>query len=184
MTARQQLAVVLLVAGVALAAVTLGRQALGSELAPVGTGVRAPDFAARTLETPPRVQRLSDYRGQVVLLNVWATWCVPCRAEMPSIQKLYETFASRGFKVVAVSIDDSGATDGIRAFTREFGLTFEVLHDPAGAVQQRYQMTGVPESFLIGRDGVIRKKIAGAADWDSDADRRLVARLLAERGAQ
>lgn len=184
MTARQQLAVVLLIAGVAVAAGTLGRKMLGSELAPVGTGTRAPDFSVQTLETPPRVKRLSDYKGEVVLLNVWATWCAPCRAEMPSIQKLYETFAPRGFKVVAVSIDDSGTTDGIRAFARELGLTFEVLHDPAGAVQRRYQMTGVPESFLIGRDGVIRKKIAGATDWASDADRRLVARLLAERAAQ
>jgi peroxiredoxin len=180
MTARQQLSVVLLLAGVALVGITLGHKALGNELEPVGTGVQAPDFTAQTLDRPPRVKRLADYKHQVALLNVWATWCVPCRAEMPSIQRLYQAHASRGFKVVAVSIDDPGMEDGIRAFVRQLGLTFEVLHDPTGAIQQQYQMTGVPESFLIGRDGTIRKKIAGAIDWDSDANRRLIARLLAE----
>lgn len=98
------------------------------------------------------------------------------------MQALHTDFAPRGFKIVAVSIDDAGAEQKIRDFVREYGLTFEVLHDPTGSIQQIYQTTGVPENFLIGADGVIRKK-AYAQNWNSEANRALVARLLDEAGA-
>jgi cytochrome c biogenesis protein CcmG/thiol:disulfide interchange protein DsbE len=180
MTARQQVGVVCAVLVVALGVFVAGRYAVGRELDPVGTGVRAPAFSAKTLDIPARTRTLTDYQGHVVLLNVWATWCAPCRAEMPSIEQLYEGYAARGFKVVAVSIDGVGMEAGVREFAKQFGLTFDILHNPAGDIQDIYQMTGVPESFLIGRDGVIRKKIAGAIDWNSESNRRLITRLLAE----
>jgi cytochrome c biogenesis protein CcmG, thiol:disulfide interchange protein DsbE len=180
MTARQQGGVVLAIIVFVVVALVVGRRVVGSELEPVGTGVRAPAFSARTLDTPARVRTLADYRGQVILLNVWATWCAPCRAEMPSLEQLYQSYAARGFKVVAVSIDGVGMETGIRAYVKELGLTFDILHNPAGDIQETYQMTGVPESFLIGRDGVIRKKIAGAIDWNSESNRRLIARLLTQ----
>lgn len=180
MTARQQAGGVVAVIAVALGIFVAGRYTVGRELEPVGTGVPAPAFSVRTLDTPARVRTLADYQGHVVLLNVWATWCAPCRAEMPDIEQLYEGYAARGFKVVAVSIDGPGMEAGIREFAKQFGLTFDVLHNPAGDIQDIYQMTGVPESFLIGRDGVIRKKIAGAIDWNSDSNRRLIGRLLEE----
>lgn len=144
---------------------------------PVGEGFRAPDFEAKRLDDTTRVARLQDYEGSVVLLNVWATWCLPCRKEMPSIERLYQELGPRGLRVVAVSVDDGGAEADIREFVREFGLTFEVLHDPTGRILQTYQMIGVPETFLIDRDGVIRKK-AFAADWYSDEHRTVVAGLL------
>jgi peroxiredoxin len=119
----------------------------------------------------------------VVLLNIWATWCAPCRVEMPSIERLYRELGPRGLAVVAVSIDDPDTDDAIRDFARELGLTFEILHDAPGAIQRAYQTTGVPETFVIGPDGVIRKKVIGAADWASAANRALFASLLDEAAA-
>ena len=98
------------------------------------------------------------------------------------MQALYRDFAPRGFKIVAVSIDDPGMEPRVRDFVKEFGLTFDILHDPSGRIQQIYQTTGVPENFLLGADGVIRKK-AYAQDWNSEANRTLIARLLDEAGA-
>ena len=98
------------------------------------------------------------------------------------MQALYRDFAPRGFQIVAVSIDDAGTEGKIRDFVQEFGLTFDILHDPSGSIQQIYQTTGVPENFLIGADGVIRKK-AYAQDWNSEINRTLIARLLDEAGA-
>ncbi|MEO7103819.1 MAG: TlpA disulfide reductase family protein [Gemmatimonadaceae bacterium] len=180
MTGRQQLAIVALV----LVAVTgIGfaiTRALGTELHPLGTGTRAPDFHALTLDTPPKEKSLADYKGQVVLINVWATWCQPCRVEMPSIERLYQAYGSKGLRVVAVSIDDPGTESAIRAFVHDMGMTFEVLHDSAGTIEHAYQVTGYPETVIVGKDGIIRKKVAQATDWDSDGNRRLIERLLAE----
>src|SRR5574341_312471 len=145
---------------------------------PVAAGFKAPEFLARRLADPTQVARLSDYAGSVVLVNVWATWCDPCRKEMPSIERLYRELGPRGFKVVAVSIDDAGAEGEVREFVREYGLTFDIAHDPTGLIQQTYQLIGVPEAFLIDRDGVIRKK-AFESDWYSPENRALVSKLLA-----
>jgi alkyl hydroperoxide reductase subunit AhpC len=101
---------------------------------------------------------------------------------MPSMQALYTDFAPRGFEVVAVSIDEAGTEAKVRDFVREFGLTFDVLHDPAGQIQRTYATTGVPENFVIGADGLVRKK-AYAQDWNSTENRALIARLLDEAGA-
>jgi peroxiredoxin len=178
MTVKQQwgivLGVVLLLGGGLIAATRY----MGAELFPVAVGSRAPDFAATTLDAKPRTKTLADYDGQVVLLNVWATWCPPCKAEMPSIEKLHRAYAPKGLKVVAVSIDDPGTEATIRGFARDYGITFEILHDGSGAIQRSYQTTGVPETFVIGRDGVIHKKVIGASNWDSRPNRALVAQLL------
>jgi peroxiredoxin len=182
MTVRQQWQVVLGVVAVLALGLFLATRFLGDELFHVEVGHEAPGFTAMTLDAPPQVRTLTDYRGKVVLLNIWATWCPPCREEMPSIQALHETFRARGFEVVAVSIDQAGDEQKIRDFVREYGLTFDVLHNPDGSIQQIYQTTGVPENFLLGADGTIRKK-AYAQDWNSDANRALVRRLLDEAGA-
>lgn len=182
MTARTQWTIVL---GV-IAALALGlwgaTHFLGDELYHVEVGNDAPRFAAVTLDTPARPRTLDDYEGRVVLLNIWATWCPPCRQEMPSMQALHEEFGPRGFKVVAVSIDEAGTEQQVRDFVKEFGLTFDVLHDPAGTIQKTYATTGVPENFVIGADGTVRKK-AYAQDWNSPENRALIARLLDEAGA-
>lgn len=173
---------VLVAGAIALAALGLfaATRVLSGELTLVGAGSVAPDFSARTLDEPPAIRTLADYRGDVVLLNVWATWCPPCRVEMPSMEALHREFAPRGLRVVAVSIDEPGSEDGIREFVKDYGLTFEVLHDPAKRIQAAYQTSGVPETLLIGRDGVIRRKVLGASDWSSESSRAVVAQLVAE----
>ena len=93
-----------------------------------------------------------------MLLNVWATWCEPCRVEMPSIEKLHREFGPQGLAVVAVSVDDAGSRAAIRDFVKELGLTFEILHDPKQETTRNYQITGYPETFIIARDGTIRRR--------------------------
>ena len=182
MTARQQWAIVgaiIALLGVGLVAAS---RLLGDQLYPVSVGTKAPSFQARTVDSLPRTQTLADYKGQVVLLNIWGTFCLPCRDEMPAIEKLHRAMAPQGLKVVAVSMDDPGFEEKIRAFVKEFGLTFQILYDPTGKITNDYQTTGVPETFVIAKDGVIRKKVIGASDWNSASNRALIAQLLAEPG--
>ncbi len=153
---------------------------------PILTGVAAPDFAATTLDG--QTVHLSDYDGRVVLVSIWATWCAPCRDEMPSMEVLYKDLKDTDFEILAVSIDarageqdEWGRPGGdLRAFADELGLTFPILHDPTGKIQQTYQTTGVPETFLVGRDGMIYKKVAGGTDWAAPVNQELVRRLLGE----
>ena len=183
MTQRQQWGIV---AGVViLLAVVLGAGVhfLGDELFPVSVGSKAPPIQGVTHDSAKREKSLADYKGKVVLLNVWATWCEPCRVEMPSIEKLHREFAPQGLAVVAISVDDAGAEQRIRDFVQEFGLTFEILHDPAQVTTRNYQITGYPETFVIARDGTIRRKLIGAADWSSGANRALVRELLGQNTA-
>jgi thiol-disulfide isomerase/thioredoxin len=180
MTVRQQIAGVVALVFIGIVGVASAKYFLGDEISPLGVGAKAPTFSATTLTTPPQTKTLANYKNQVVFLNIWATWCPPCRAEMPSIEKLQQTYGTKGLKIVAVSIDEPGNDAGIRAFAKDLGLTFEILHDGSGAIERAYQTTGVPETVIIGRDGVIRKKIAGATDWDSPDNQRLITNLLAE----
>ena len=151
---------------------------------PIITGAVAPDFMAVSLEGEP--VSLSDYEGRVVLVNIWATWCAPCREEMPSMQLLYEDLQETDFEILAVSVDalfgqedDFGRAGGdLEAFADEMSLTFPILHDSEGGIQRIYQTTGVPETFLVGRDGIIYKKVAGGTNWDAPVNKELVQRLL------
>ena len=153
---------------------------------PVEVGTRAPDFTARTLRGEPVA--LSSLRGEVVLLNIWATWCPPCREEMPSMQRLHEQLGPDGLKIVAVSVDalpgklnvGQRAGGDVAAFVREHGLGFAVWHDPSAEIQRTYRTTGIPESFVIGRDGVIVSKVIGATEWDTEARVESLRRLLRE----
>jgi len=151
---------------------------------PVEVGTRAPGFVATDMSG--QQVSLSDLAGSVVLLNVWATWCAPCREEMPSMQSLHDRFAGDGLRIVAVSIDSEStgrlrpATPGgaVSSFVQQLGLTFDIWRDPEGEIQRVYRTTGVPESFLIDRNGAIVKKVIGATDWDSEANRDLIRMLL------
>ena len=141
-------------------------------------GSPAPDFRAVTLDASPQPRSLADYRGHVVLLNLWATYCEPCKVEMPSMEALYHEFGPAGLRVVAVAVDDPGFEPRVREFARQLHLTFEILSEGSGAIERAYQARGIPASYLIGPDGIIRKRIAGASDWSSPANRALVAQLL------
>src|SRR6478752_5919766 len=177
---KQWIFVGLIVAGVAAGATILTR--VGSEVAPVQVGATAPEFHVIDLASGDSVSLHERYRGKVTLVNIWATWCVPCRVEMPAMEQLYTALAPRGFAIAAVSIDE-GSPDEVRAFGQDLNLSFDLLQDRSGRIQQTYQTTGVPESFLLDRHGVIVKRIIGAHDWDSPGNRALVARLLDEPGS-
>lgn len=177
MTLRQQWGIVAAVLVVLGGGLVAAMHFLGDQLFPVGIGSKAPNFRAKVLGGDS-YRTYQDYKGQVVLLNIWATWCPPCKVEMPSIERLYREYGPRGLKVVAVSIDDYVSEDSIRSFARSFGMTFDVLHDPTHAIERLYQTTGYPETFVIDADGTIRKKWIGADDWDSQGNRALVAQLL------
>jgi cytochrome c biogenesis protein CcmG/thiol:disulfide interchange protein DsbE len=186
--ARRQWAIVGAVVVVMGAGLWLLATRLGSELFPLRIGSEAPDFAAVTLpaaigahEGPAAVQKgIDDYEGEVVLLNIWATWCAPCRVEMPSMQRLEQQLGPKGLRIVAVSIDDPGMERRVTDFARELGLSFEILHDAPGRIQRQYQTTGVPETFIIGRDGRIRRRHIGAEDWSRPDMIAYLERLLAE----
>lgn len=174
---RQWSIVLVVVACLVLGAAAITRFA--ADVARVEVGARAPEFRVTDLATNDTVSLREHYAGKVTLVNIWATWCVPCRVEMPSMEQLYTGLAPRGFAIAAVSIDE-GPSDDVREFARELGLTFDILHDRSTRIQQAYQTTGVPESFLVNRQGIIVKRVIGAHDWNSPANRALVERLLDE----
>lgn len=144
-------------------------------------GDRFPDFAATDVETG-RAVSLSDLEGQVVLLNIWATWCPPCETEMPSMERLYREFAAEGFTVVALSVDQE-STSLVRRWVEERELSFTVLHDREGRFEESYQTFGVPESFLIDRDGRLVARELGPRTWDSPGYGGMVRRLVRDGGA-
>jgi len=131
---------------------------------PLQEGRPAPDFSFPDLNG--NEVSLSDHRGSVVLVNIWATWCPPCRDEMPSMQKLYDRFKGEHFEILAVSIDADGR-EAVAPFMRKMNLTFPALLDPKGMIQGLYRITGVPESFIVDREGILVNKIIGPMDWSS-----------------
>ena len=147
----------------------------------VSVGSVAPDFRAASLVPgDTSTHSLAEYRNQVVLLNLWATWCGPCVIEMPSIQRLYDRYQSRGLRVVGVAVDDPPFADRVRAFVAEHQLTFDILHEGSGRVEQDYRSRGLPATYIIGRDGRIRVIRQGATDWDSPAHRAVIEQLLGQ----
>lgn len=178
MTLRQQWLLVGIVVSALLAALGVGLYAMRDQLFPVEVGSRAPDFTARSVTGAQLVRTLDDYKGKVVVLNIWATWCAPCKVEMPSFEQLHRLMAGTDLRIVAVSIDDAVGADSVRAYARDLGLTFEILLDSTHAIDRDYQVTGYPETFVIARDGTIRKKWIGPADWTSPANIALVRDLL------
>jgi peroxiredoxin len=129
---------------------------------PIQPGVEAPDFTFSDLNGVE--VSLAAYRGKVVLVNIWATWCPPCRQEMPSMQRLYEKFKGENFEILAVSIDSEGR-EAVAPFMRKMNLTFPALLDPGETIRPLYGITGVPESFIIDKKGIVVEKIIGPANW-------------------
>jgi peroxiredoxin len=141
----------------------------------VKVGDVAPNFQLRDLDG--RMVTLSQLRGKIILLNFWATWCGPCRVEMPAMEQLYRTFPRKEFEILAVSTDPQGAVV-TRPFQQEMGFTFPILHDSEYRVGLTYGARTLPMTFMVDRQGVIRQKIFGARDWDSPEARELIQTLL------
>ena len=123
--------------------------------------------------------RLADLRGQVILVNFWATWCHPCRTEMPSMQALYERYRAKGFTIVAIASDTQGSRV-VAPFTQRYGLTFPILLDPQNTIGTQLQLQGIPTTFLLDKHGRIAGLEVGARDWHSPLFQRALDTLLAE----
>jgi cytochrome c biogenesis protein CcmG, thiol:disulfide interchange protein DsbE len=135
----------------------------------------AADFTVPQLNS--QQVRLSDFKGRVVFLNFWATWCVPCREEMPSMERLYRRYRDRGLTILAVSVDRGGPAT-VAAFVKMLRLTYPIGLDPKMEVAERYRVLALPSSFLIDREGNVTGSAVGPRDWDSPAARAVVETLL------
>ncbi|MBJ6752156.1 TlpA disulfide reductase family protein [Geomonas anaerohicana] len=129
---------------------------------PAVEGNAAPDFTLKDLSGKP--VQLSTLKGKLVLVNFWATWCPPCREEIPSMVKLNQAMQGKNFQMLAISIDEGGK-GAVEDFFKRGGVTLPALLDTDGQVSRRYGTTGVPETFVVDPKGVIRKKVVGGLDW-------------------
>jgi peroxiredoxin len=144
---------------------TLAQNPAGLPMDVPNKPVAAFDFTAK--DAGGQVYRLSELRGQVVLLNFWATWCTPCRAEMPAMQRLYEELAGTPFKILAVSLQETPAR--VLAFGRELELTFPLLIDASGEIARSYATSALPTTYIIDKQGMIVRRALGARQWDKPA---------------
>lgn len=170
--------------GALLLAAVSGLVLLGDDVPEIlARGDRAPHFDLPRLSAASagRGSRigLDDLRGQVVLVNFWATWCKPCEEEMPAMQMLYEALHSRGFELVAISVDESAAP--VEEFRDRMALDFPIALDPDQAISRAYQTMGFPESILIDADGRVIERYVGPRDWNAPAYHRRIEKLLGPR---
>jgi len=136
-----------------------------------------PAAAFKLIDLEGKWLSLSDYKGKVVLLNFWATWCGPCRVEMPSMEVLYQEFKKDGFEVLAISSDHQGSII-TRPFVEAQALTFPILHDADYRVSGIYGIRTLPMSYLVDRQGILRYRVFGARDWNSEQARVFIEELL------
>jgi len=136
-------------------------QALGFQL-PDKT-LPAVDFELEDLDG--NLISLSSMRGKVVFLNFWATWCPPCRAEMPSMEKLYNKFVSRDFEIVAVDLQEKNKQ--VSKFVADYGLTFKILLDKTGSTGAAYSARSIPTTYIINKDGSVLARTIGGREWDT-----------------
>jgi cytochrome c biogenesis protein CcmG/thiol:disulfide interchange protein DsbE len=147
------------------------------ESTPLGQGSIAPEFDLPNIDGGQST--LSDYKGSVVLLNFWATWCKPCQDEMPSMENLYAMLHEQGFELVAISVDDD--VDPVLAFRDQYKLNFPILHDIDMAVANSYQTHRYPESLLIDADGKVISRFVGPREWDDPLYVERIRQLLSEK---
>ena len=141
-------------------------------------GDQAPNFQLYDLSG--NTVTLSEYRGSVVFINFWATWCGPCRVEMPAMEALYKAFERKDFEILAISTDSQGVAV-TRPFRNQLGLTFPILHDSDYRVGLAYGARSLPMSFLVDRKGVIIHRIFGARDWESPEAKEIIRTALSAR---
>lgn len=135
-----------------------------------------PKFSGSTLDARPL--SITEYRGSVIILNFWASWCLECRPEMPVLERLQREFSSRGLAVIGVNTRET--KEAARRYAKELGLTFPLVLDRDGKINALYGVVGLPTTFVIGRDGRAIGFAVGAREWESAAARALIAALLAE----
>ena len=143
---------------------------------PAATGQPAPEYRAETLDGESFV--LAELAGEVVLLNIWATWCPPCRMEMPELQRLHREFSESGLRVVGVSVDAAGSDRAVRTFLDDLGIDFQIVRDPAERVSTTFGAYGVPLTVLIDRGGIIRWRHLGPITADDPRLRAVLDQTL------
>ena len=172
---RRRLVVIL--GGLAILALAFGVVWLqSSKYEPLVVGMNAPDFSLPDLQG--KNQRLTGYRGKVIFLNFWATWCKPCKEEMPSMQVLWDNLQKEDFIMLAVSMDRVTTTKEISPFVENLKLTFPILTDSWGQTDKRYKLMGVPETYIIDQNGVLREKVIGPRDWTRTESIETIVQLL------
>ena len=171
------------VIGIVVAGLALGAAALTWVAPDSGVRIshRAPEFHAVDLATRDSVS-LADYRGSVTLVNIWATWCLPCKEEIPYLEQLHGKHAGQGLQIIGVSIDARGDESKIDEFAREFGMTYPIWRDPEERVNARFLAIGVPSTYLIDRDGILRWKHLGTLRASSPGFAEALDAVLKERG--
>ncbi|MBT3516412.1 MAG: TlpA disulfide reductase family protein [Nitrospinaceae bacterium] len=141
-------------------------------------GYFAPSFKLRNIKG--NYESLESYRGEVVVLNFWATWCAPCRIEMPSFEKLYRRYRSEGVTVLAITLDKN-SENKIKSFVDEYGLSFPILLDEKGEVERLYPSMTIPFTYIIDRQGRIVARVDGAKNWESSETFEAIEYLLKNR---
>ncbi len=141
-------------------------------------GFLAPSFSLQNLKGP--VVNLIDYRGKVVLLNFWASWCGPCKMEIPALKRLYQLRKGPNFEIIAISLDKPPASK-VTAFVKGNQMDFPVLLNPDGDIGDGYWVRGIPASFLLDKKGMIRWKAVGGREWDGPDVLNRIDQLLAEK---
>lgn len=165
-------------------ATTAAQESPGQELSyqftPLETPLPAPDFTLPDMDGERHA--LQDYRGKVVLVNFWATWCPPCRREMPALEQLYQEMGDQGFVVLAINQWED--PDHVFAYTGELNVfpTFPILFDPDSSISELYGVKGLPTSFLIDQDGRVRYRAIGGRAFDHPEVERTIRGLLSAAG--
>lgn len=142
----------------------------------VEIGRRVPAYSTVSLDGDS--VSLAGQRGKVVLLNVWATWCHPCREEIPQLRAIHATYAAQGLELIGVSVDTDGTDDAIRSFMRDFQMTFPIWRDPDERISSQFLLVGVPATFLIDRDGVLRWRKTGPIAPNDTSLRSAITRAM------
>jgi len=144
----------------------------------ITVGDRAPEFQLPALGGSP--VSLSDYRGKVVMVHFWATWCPPCVEELPVLESLYQTLKSEGLEILAISID-KGEGSIVSTFMKRYGLTFPVLLDPEASVSSSYGTFKLPETYIVDRQGVVAYKAIGSREWTVPVNVNIVRNIIDKR---
>jgi peroxiredoxin len=168
------LLIILIVFVLAAMLLLFGRQG-GQRSTLVRTGDAAPEFRLQSLERA--AVTLSSFRGKVVMVHFWATWCPPCVEELPALERLHRSLADRDFSLLAISVDEGGP-GVVNEFMKRNGLTLPVLLDPDRSIAGRYGTFKFPETYLVDRNGIVRHKVIGAMDWSQPQAIAMVTGLL------